>query len=147
MRKQFVVYFIQLDNRTQYMHNSYCWVTLPTHFGGWNYGLSVVLMWYLLMSPESASATLIILFLGFRNPLASQRQKSSSTAITFVEVLPGLIGKYQYQVSSERPQFWNLIHPLPHSSTFCRSYSKFPLLSYESGCTHKLWCRKCATWF
>ena len=26
------------------------------------------------------------------------------------------------------------------------SYSKFSQLSYEPGCSHELWCRKCATW-
>ena len=28
----------------------------------------------------------------------------------------------------------------------CPSYSKFSQLSYEPGCSHELWCRKCATW-
>ena len=28
----------------------------------------------------------------------------------------------------------------------CPSYNKFSQLSYEPGCSHELWCRKCATW-
>ena len=36
--------------------------------------------------------------------------------------------------------------PPPLHSLSCPSYSKFSQLSYEPGCSHILWCRKCATW-
>ena len=39
------------------------------------------------------------------------------------------------------------VPPPPYTlSLSCPSYSKFSQLSYEPGCSHKLWCIKCATW-
>ena len=36
---------------------------------------------------------------------------------------------------------------LPYTLTLqYPSYSKYSQLSYEPGCSHELWCRKCATW-
>ena len=40
----------------------------------------------------------------------------------------------------------SLMHPPYTLSLWWPSYRKFSQLSYEPGCSHELWCRKCATW-
>ena len=40
----------------------------------------------------------------------------------------------------------SLMHSFYTLSLYWPSYSKFSHLSYEPGCSHELWCRKCATW-
>ena len=53
----------------------------------------------------------------------------------------GQIGEWQ------KTQILKFNSPTPYTlSLQCPSNRKFSQLSYESGCSRELWCRKCATW-
>ena len=81
---------------------------------------------------------------------AIQLVKVSLHIIKDVKIQDGrqfwLENRFRYQAGSKIPKIWNLTHTPTHLVCNIHLILKFSQLSYESGCSHAFWCRKCATW-